>query len=107
MFVPKTGDVRTAAVHGGAILCSTADAGRIVTGGDDGKVVSTDAAGDGTVVATDGKRRWIDHVAVGPNGAGAWAAGKQAVARSGKGAQRMLEGAPTVGGLAVCPKGGC
>src|SRR6478752_2964738 len=86
LFVPKAGDVRTAAAHGGAILCSTADAARIVTGGDDGKVVSTDAEGDGTVVATDSKRRWIDHVAVGPNGAVAWSAGKQAFARSGKGA---------------------
>jgi WD40 repeat protein len=105
MFVPKTGDVRTAAVHGGAILCSTADAGRIVTGGDDGKVVSTDAEGDGTVVATDGKRRWIDHVAVGPNGAVAWSAGKQAFARSGKGPERMLEVPSTVGGLAFAPKG--
>jgi hypothetical protein len=105
LFVPKTGDVRTAAVHGGAILCSTADAGRIVTGGDDGKVVSTDAQGDGTVVATDGKRRWIDHVAVGPNGAVAWSAGKQAFARSGKGPERMLEVPSTVGGLAFAPKG--
>ena len=105
LFVPKTGDVRTAAVHSGAILCSTADAGRIVTGGDDGKVVSTDAQGDGTVVATDGKRRWIDHVAVGPNGAVAWSAGKQAFARSGKGPERMLEVPSTVGGLAFAPKG--
>src|SRR6478735_4259268 len=87
MFVPKTGDVRTAAVHGGAILCSTADAGRIVTGG------------------TDGQRRWIDHVAVGPNGAVAWSAGKQAFARSGKGPERMLEVPSTVGGLAFAPKG--
>ncbi len=105
MFVPKTGDVRTAAVHGGAILCSTADAGRIVTGGDDGKVVSTAAEGDGTVGATDGQRRWIDHVAVGPNGAVAWSAGKQAFARSGKGPERMLEVPSTVGGLAFAPKG--
>jgi WD40 repeat protein len=105
MFVPKTGDVRTAAVHGGAILCSTADAGRIVTGGDDGKVVSTAAEGDGTVWATDGQRRWIDHVAVGPNGAVAWSAGKQAFARSGKGPERMLEVPSTVGGLAFAPKG--
>jgi WD40 repeat protein len=105
MFVPKTGDVRTAAVHGGAILCSTADTGHVVTGGDDGKVVSTDAEGDDTVVATDGKRRWIDHVAVGPNGAVAWSAGKQAFARSGKGPERMLEVPSTVGGLAFAPKG--
>ena len=57
------------------------------------------------MVATDGKRRWIDHVAVGPNGAVAWSAGKQAFARSGKGPERMLEVPSTVGGLAFAPKG--
>ncbi|MGZ3348348.1 MAG: WD40 repeat domain-containing protein, partial [Xanthobacteraceae bacterium] len=105
LLVPKTGDTRTAAVHGGAILCSTADADRIVTGGDDGKVVSSGAQGESAVVATDGKRRWIDRVAVGPNGAVAWSAGKQAFARSGKGPERMLDVPSTVGGLAFAPKG--
>ena len=57
------------------------------------------------MVATDAKRRWIDHVAVGPNGAVAWSAGKQAFARTGKGAERMLEVPSTVGGLAFAPKG--
>ena len=105
LLVPKTGDARTAAVHDGAILCSTADADRIVTGGDDGKVVSSGAQGESAVVATDGKRRWIDRVAVGPNGAVAWSAGKQAFARSGKGPERMLDVPSTVGGLAFAPKG--
>jgi WD40 repeat protein len=105
LLVPKTGDARTASVHDGAILCSTADADRIVTGGDDGKVVSSGAQGESAVVATDGKRRWIDRVAVGPNGAVAWSAGKQAFARSGKGPERMLDVPSTVGGLAFAPKG--
>jgi WD40 repeat protein len=105
LFVPNAGEPRTVAVHGGAILSSTADADRIVTGGDDGKVVSTGAQGESIVVATDGKRRWIDHVAVGPNGAVAWSAGKQAFARSGKSPERMLEVSSTVGGLAFAPKG--
>ena len=105
LFVPNAGEPRTAVVHGGAILSSTADADRIVTGGDDGKLVSTDAQGESIVVATDGKRRWIDHVAVGPNGAVAWSAGKQAFARSGKSPERMLEVPSTVGGLAFAPKG--
>ena len=48
----------------------------MVTGGDDGKVVATDAKGDDPAVATDTKRRWIDHVAAGPDGAVAWSAGK-------------------------------
>jgi WD40 repeat protein len=105
LFVPNAGEARTVPVHGGAILSSTADPQRIVTGGDDGKVVSTGAQGESIVVATDGKRRWIDHVAVGPNGAVAWSAGKQAFARSGKSPERMLEVPSTVGGLAFAPKG--
>ena len=105
LLVPKTGDARAASVHDGAILCSAADANRIVTGGDDGKVVSSGAQGESAVVATDGKRRWIDRVAVGPNGAVAWSAGKQAFARSGKGPERMLDVPSTVGGLAFAPKG--
>jgi WD40 repeat protein len=105
LFVPNVGEPRTVPVHGGAILSSTADPQRIVTGGDDGKVVSTGAQGESIVVATDGKRRWIDHVAVGPNGAVAWSAGKQAFARSGKSPERMLEVPSTVGGLAFAPKG--
>ena len=105
LLVPKTGDARAASVHDGAILCSAADADRIVTGGDDGKVVSSGAQGESAVVATDGKRRWIDRVAVGPNGAVAWSAGKQAFARSGKGTERMLDVPSTVGGLAFAPKG--
>jgi WD40 repeat protein len=105
LLAAKAGDARTAVAHGGAILSSTADPNRIVTGGDDGKLVSTDAQGESIVVATDGKRRWIDHVAVGPNGAVAWSAGKQAFARSGKGPERMLEVPSTVGGLAFAPKG--
>ena len=105
MFVPKTGDVRTAAVHGGAILCSAADTGRVVTGGDDGKVVATEADGDATVVATDGKHRWIDHVAVGPNGAVAWSAGKQAFVRSARGEVKSVDLPSSAGGLAFSPKG--
>ena len=51
-----------------AILSAAAEADRVVTGGDDGKVAATDAEGDSEVLAADAKRRWIDHVAAGPNG---------------------------------------
>ena len=93
------------AVHGGAILSSASDGARVVTGGDDGKVVATDAKGNSETVATDAKRRWIDHVAVGPANAVAWSAGKQAFTRADKGAEKSLEVASTVGGLAFAPKG--
>jgi WD40 repeat protein len=93
------------AIHGGAVLAAAADGEHVVTGGDDGKVVATDAAGASTEVATDPKGRWIDHVAIGPNGAVAWSAGKQAFVRSAKGAEQIFEAPSTVGALAFAPKG--
>jgi hypothetical protein len=105
LLVAGDGAERRVPAHGGAILCSAAEEGRVVTGGDDGKVVATDAGGESAVVAGDQKHRWIDHVATGPGGAVAWSAGKQAFARAGKGGDRMLEVPSTVGGLAFAPKG--
>ena len=104
-FAPRDAAVRTVSVHGGAILAAAADTSRIVTGGDDGTVISTDAAGTTTAIATDAKRRWIDRVAAGHDGAVAWAAGKQAFVRTGKGEQRVCEVPSSVGGLAFAPKG--
>src|ERR1700691_4943568 len=57
---------RRIAVHGGAILASATDGERIVSGGDDGKLVATDAKDESRTLATDPKHRWIDHVALGP-----------------------------------------
>ena len=105
LLVAKDGTQRRTAIHAGAILAAAADGERIVTGGDDGKVVATDAEGESAVLADDAKHRWIDHVAVGPNGAVAWSAGKQAFARTGKGAEHALDLPSTVGGLAFAPKG--
>ena len=105
LFVGKDGAERRVPVHGGAILAAASDGERIITGGDDGKVMATDARGESAVLATDQKRRWIDQVAIGPGGAVAWSAGKQAYALSGKGTERALELPSTVGGLAFAPKG--
>jgi WD40 repeat protein len=96
-------------IHGGAILACAADGKRIVTGGDDGKVMATDGKGVTTLIVTDQKRRWIDHVALGKDGAIAWSAGKQAFVRtekaSAKDPEKMLEVPSTVGALAFSPKG--
>jgi WD40 repeat protein len=105
LLVPRDGEPRRVAVHGGGLLASACDGSRIVTGGDDGKVVSTDVGGTSTVIATDAKRRWIDHVALGPNGALAWSAGKHAFVRDGKGVGQSFEAPSTVGALAFLPKG--
>src|SRR5262249_39008372 len=82
VLLARNGEERRVAVHAGVVLSAAADDERIVTGGDDGKVVATDASGATTAIAADAKRRWIDQVAGGPDGALAWAAGKSAVVRS-------------------------
>jgi WD40 repeat protein len=105
LFLPPAGEARTIPVHDGAILASAAEASRIVTGGDDGKVVATDAEGKSITLASDAKHRWIDHVAVGPAGAVSWSAGREAFVRAAKGAERALAVPSTAGGLAFAPKG--
>lgn len=103
--VADESDPGLVAVHGGGILCATSDGKRLVTGGDDGKVVSLDAKGEVVLLASDAKRRWIDNVALHTDGAFAWSAGKTAFVRSGKDQEKSLEVPSTVGGLAFAPKG--
>lgn len=93
------------AVHGGGILVSASDGERIVTGGDDGRLIATDIDGESETIATDEKKRWIDQVALGPDGAVAWSAGKTAYVRTGKGEIRAVDAPSTVAGLCFAPKG--
>jgi WD40 repeat protein len=104
VMAPSKSDAVRIAVHGGAILAAAADGARVMTGGDDGKVFAIDASGRTALVATDVKRRWIDHVAIGPGGAIAWSAGKQAFVLA-KDEVRVHEVPSTVGALAFAPKG--
>jgi WD40 repeat protein len=92
-------------VHGGAILTAASDGERIVTGGDDGKVMATCADGTTALITADPKRRWIDRVALAPDGAVAWSAGRTAHVALRKGGERELEAPSTVGGLAFAPRG--
>ena len=104
-LVTGEGEISPVAVHGGGILCAASDRERIVMGGDDGKLVALDVKGKVTLLATDSKRRWIDNVALHPDGAVAWSVGKTAYIRSGKAEEKSLEVPSTVGGLAFAPKG--
>jgi WD40 repeat protein len=104
-FVSPDAEIATVAVHSGGILCAASDGTRLVMGGDDGKLVALDAGGEVTLLATDEKRRWIDNVAVHPDGAFAWSAGKTAFVRSGRAEEKSLDVVSTVGGLAFAPKG--
>ena len=100
-----SGEISPVVVHSGGILCAASDRERIVMGGDDGKLVALDVKGHVTQLATDPKRRWIDNVALHPDGAVAWSVGKNAFIRSGKAEEKSLEVPSTVGGLAFAPKG--
>jgi WD40 repeat protein len=99
------GEITQTPAHFGAILCAVSDGKRIVTGGDDGKLLAIDAKGETATLATDAKRRWIDNVALHGDGTVAWSAGKTAFVQSTKGEIKTFEVPSTVGGLAFAPKG--
>src|ERR1700730_4112962 len=65
LLVEPNGEERRGGIHDGGILAAACDGTRLITGGDDGKAMVTDAAGDSTTIAVDRKRRWIDKVAIG------------------------------------------
>jgi WD40 repeat protein len=102
---PEGGAPQRIALHEGGILSSAGSGTRIVTGGDDGKVMEIDSAGATRTVFADPKKKWIDHVALGPDGAVAWSSGKTANVITRKGEIKSLELASTAGGLAFAPKG--
>ena len=104
LFAGEDGE-RRVRIHAGGILASASDGERIVTGGDDGTLMETGIAGEPRLLATDAKKRWIDQVALAPDGAVAWSAGKIAHVLTRKGEERSLEAPSTVAGLAFAPKG--
>jgi WD40 repeat protein len=76
--------------------------------------MATDLTGESRTLASDPKHRWIDHVALGPDGAVAWSAGKSAFVlphptlprtRGSEEGAREFAAPSTVGGLAFLPKG--
>ncbi len=103
VLAEPTGEPRRFDVHDGAILANASDGTRIISGGDDGKLIETNAKGESRTLATDPKHRWIDHVAFGPDDAVAWSAGKTAFVQTTE--LRSFEAPSTVGGLAFLPKG--
>jgi WD40 repeat protein len=105
LWVDPEGEARRVTLHAGAILTSAVIGESILTAGDDGKVVTTRANGESSIIAHDKRGRWVDCMAAGPNGALAWSVGKQAFARAREGTIRTLQAPSTVGGLAFAPKG--
>jgi WD40 repeat protein len=96
---------RSVSVHAGAILAATATPdGKLLTGGDDGRVALSEAAGTVETVA-ERPRKWIDMVAAGPDGAVAFASGRQVFVRLRDGRERTFDHERAVGGIAFAPKG--
>ena len=86
------------------ILTGQCLGGRIVTGGDDGRVV--ELRGDGsTSVLADEKGTWIDALALRDDGAVAWSAGKVVRARDSKGEVKTFTAPSSVRGMCFMPKG--
>jgi WD40 repeat protein len=105
LLVPPDGEPRQVRVHAGAILASTAQEGRVLTAGDDGKLVAANALSETRTLVTDPKRRWIDRVAAGPDGAIAWSVAKTAFVQTSKRQEKTIELPSSVGGLACAPRG--
>jgi WD40 repeat protein len=105
LIAPPDGEPLPVMVHSGGILATAAYRDRVLTAGDDGKVVSTRIDSETRTVVTDAKRRWIDRVAAGPDGAIAWSVGKTAYVQSAKREEKSTELPSSVGGVAFAPRG--
>jgi WD40 repeat protein len=95
---------RIAAHPDAAILVAALVGTRLVTGGDDGRVVLTSADG-ATIEIANEKGKWIDALAAREDGAIAWSTGKIVHARDAKGEIKTFTAPSTVRGLAFMPKG--
>jgi WD40 repeat protein len=100
----RTDAARSAPLHGGLTAIIKTPDNRLLTGGEDGKVLLT--ARDGTgVTLKDAGRKWVTHLAAGPKGVVAWGTGRDVTVRLDTGAVRELAHERTVEGLAFFPKG--
>lgn len=106
LATPEGGEPRRVEAHDGGILAAVlaADGRSLLTAGDDGRVVST--AADGTVTTLFEKPgKWIDQLAVGPQGAIAFASGRMAWVRLADGKLLEFPHEKAVGGVGFMPKG--
>lgn len=92
--------------HDGGLLAArpTADGKALISTGDDGRVVRTDAAGSTTLLA-EKKGKWIDQLGLGPQGAVAFASGRVAWVRLADGTLVEFPHEKAVGGVGFLPKG--
>jgi WD40 repeat protein len=105
VMLAREGETRRVEAHpDSGILVAAAHGKRLLTGGDDGRLVVTTADGNATTLAETGGA-WIDALALHPSGAVAYAAGRNVTARDEKGRSKTFEAPSTARGLAFAPKG--
>ena len=105
VLLARQGGVQRLEAHPGAAILNVAcDGNRLVTGGDDGRVMETHGDGESREIAYE-KGRWIDAVTLRDDGATAWAAGKIVRARDAAGAVKTHEATSGVRGLDFAAKG--
>ncbi|MEF2073138.1 WD40 repeat domain-containing protein [Consotaella aegiceratis] len=100
------GGERTVEAHSGGLLAARPDPwnGRLLTGGEDGRVVAVTPDGKASELATIG-RKWVDRVAAGPNGVVGFASGRTAYVRLSDGTVKEFPQERTVEDIAFAPKG--
>ena len=100
------GGERTVAAHQGGLVSAHYDSygQRLLTGGEDGRVVATAGDGEPQELASIG-RKWVDAVAGGPKGAVGFASGRTAYVRLGDGRLKEIPHQRTVEDIAFAPKG--
>jgi WD40 repeat protein len=86
-----------------AILVAAGNGQKLYTGGDDGRIAATDAAGKTEILARE--KGWIDALACRDDGSLAWSRGKWVRARDAKGEIKQWQAPSTVRGVAFFPKG--
>jgi hypothetical protein len=101
----REGESEIVEAHAGGVLSACSDGERLITGGDDGRVVALTAEGPATELARDEKRRWIDSLTLSASGSLAWNTGRSVHARDDKGRVKSLDVASTPQGLVFAPKG--
>jgi WD40 repeat protein len=100
------GGERSVVAHEGGLLCARLDSesGRLLSGGEDGRVVAIGPGGQAEELASVGQK-WIGTVAGGPKGAVGFASGRTAYVRLPDGTLKTVPHVRTVEDIAFAPKG--
>ncbi len=104
LLIEAEGEKRVVLHKDGAILVATRAGKRLLTGGDDGRILATSADGSAQeIFREDGK--WIDALIGREDFCIAWSSGRQVSARDPQGGVKHFTAPSSVRGLAYAPKG--